>query len=118
VRELEDAIRRLQAFRAGGSGLKSIREERFSERDVTEGQWADDVLYLGLTALSRVPPALVGSPSTIADAVLAYHSLGIGIVTLGTYVTNERDAELRQETLRLIKQAISLRDAAAQVKAA
>jgi alkanesulfonate monooxygenase len=119
VREIEDAIRRLLEFRAGGDpGLRSIREDRFAERDVTAGQWADDVLYLGLTALSRATPALVGSPSTIADAVLGYHALGIGIVTLGTHVTNPRDAELRRETLRLIKQAVSLRDAAAPVKAA
>ncbi|MGD0556451.1 MAG: LLM class flavin-dependent oxidoreductase [Streptosporangiaceae bacterium] len=119
VREIEDAIRRLLEFRAGGgAGLRSIREDRFAERDVTAGQWADDVLYLGLTALSRATPALVGSPSTIADAVLGYHALGIGIVTLGTHVTNPRDAELRRETLRLIKQAVSLRDAAAPVKAA
>jgi alkanesulfonate monooxygenase len=118
VRELEAAIKRLLEFRAGGGALRSIREERFSERDATGGQWADDVLYLGLTALSRATPALVGSPSTIADRVLAYHAAGIGIVTLGTHVTNESDAELRRETLRLIKQAVSLRDAGAPVKTA
>jgi alkanesulfonate monooxygenase len=117
VAELEAAIRRLLAFRTPG-GLRSIREERFAERDVVEGQWGDDVLYLGLTALSRATPALVGSPSTIADTVLAYYEAGIEIVTLGTHVTNGRDAELRSETLRLIKQAVSLRDAAAQGKGA
>jgi alkanesulfonate monooxygenase len=117
VAEIEVAIRRLLEFRTPGV-LRSIREERFAERAVTEGQWADDVLYLGLTALSRATPALVGSPSTIADTVLAYYEAGIGIVTLGTHVTNERDAELRSETLRLIKQAVSLRDAAAQGKSA
>jgi alkanesulfonate monooxygenase len=108
VTEIEAAVRRLQEFRSPGI-LPSIREERFAERDLSE---SDEVLYLGLTALSRATPALVGSPSTIADAVLAYHAAGISIVTLGTHVTNERDAELRNETLRLIKQAVSLRDAA------
>jgi alkanesulfonate monooxygenase len=117
VAEIEVAIRRLLQFRTPG-GLRSIREERFSEREAAEGQWADGVLYLGLTALSRATPALVGSPSTIADTVLAYYEAGIGIVTLGTHVTNERDAELRSETLRLIKQAVSLRDTAAQGKGA
>jgi alkanesulfonate monooxygenase len=116
--ELEAAIRRLLEFRAGGAALRSIREDRFSERDLTQGQWADDVLYLGLTALSHATPALVGSPSTIADRVLAYHAAGIEIVTLGTHVTSPGDAELRSETLRLIKQAVSLRDAGAPVKAA
>jgi hypothetical protein len=45
--------------------------------------------------------------------VLVYHDLGIGVVTLGSHVTSKRDAELRAETLRLIKQAVAVRDAAA-----
>jgi hypothetical protein len=80
---------------------------------LAEDQWEDGVLYLGLSALSRSSPALVGSPSTIADAVLAYHDLGIGVVTLGSHVTSSRDAELRRETLRLIRQTVTVRDAAA-----
>jgi hypothetical protein len=42
--------------------------------------------------------------------VLAYHDLGISVVTLGSHITCQRDAELRQETLRLIKQAVAVRD--------
>jgi hypothetical protein len=45
--------------------------------------------------------------------VLAYHDLGIGVITLGGHVTGKRDAELRAETLRLIKQSVAVRDAAA-----
>ncbi len=113
VRDLEQAIRRLQDFRSGQrGGIRSIREDRFSDFGAADGQWEDDVLYLGLTALSRATPALVGSPSTIADAVLAYHDLGVGVVTLGSHVTSERDADLRRQTLRLIKQAVTVRDAA------
>ena len=70
------------------------------------------MLYLGLTRLSRATPVLVGAPSTIADAVLAYHDLGVGVVTLGSHVTSARAGELRAETLRLIKQAVAVRDAA------
>jgi alkanesulfonate monooxygenase len=114
LRDLEQSIRRLQEFRAGGErpAIRSIREDRFADVDPT-ALWEDGVLYLGLTKLSRATPALVGAPSTIADAVLAYHELGIGVVTLGSHVTSERDAELRAETLRLIKQAVAVRDAAA-----
>ena len=114
LRDLEQSIRRLQEFRAGGErpAVRSIREDRFADVDPT-GLWEDDVLYLGLTKLSRATPALVGAPSTIADAVLAYHELGIGVVTLGSHVTSQRDAELRAETLRLVKQAVAVRDAAA-----
>ena len=48
--------------------------------------------------------------------MLAYHDLGIDAVTLGSHVTSQRDAELRAETLRLIKQAVRVRDAAAPGK--
>jgi hypothetical protein len=58
---------------------------------------------------SRINPQ---SYSNATDAVLAYHELGIGVVTLGSHVTSTRDAELRAETLRLIKQAVAGRDAA------
>ena len=114
VRDLEQAIRRLQEFRSGHrGGIRSIREDRFADLGPAEDHWEDGVLYLGLTALSRATPALVGAPSTIADAVLAYRDLGIRVVTLGSHVTSERDAELRRETLRLIRQSVTVRDATA-----
>ena len=102
--ELERAVGTLLEFRAGGSSaVRSIREDRFA--DVTDAEnWQDDVLYFGLTKRSRSAPVLVGSPQTIADAVLRYHDLGFTVVSLGSHVTNERDADLRSETLRLIKQ--------------
>ncbi len=42
------------------------------------------------------------------------HSVRRLHVTLGCHVTSQRDAELRRETLRLIKQAVAGRDAAAR----
>ena len=120
LRDLEQSIRLLQEFRAGGErpAVRSIREDRFADLSPAEpGEaraWEDDVLYLGLTMLSRATPTLVGAPATIADAVLAYHDLGIGVVTLGSHVTSQQDAELRRETLRLIKQAALGRDTAAR----
>ncbi len=114
LRDLEQSIRRLQEFRSGGerAAVRSIREDRFADVSPAGTAWEDDVLYLGLTVLARATPTLVGSPASIADAVLAYHDLGIGVVTLGSHVTSRPDAELRQETLRLIKQAVAGRDAA------
>jgi alkanesulfonate monooxygenase len=124
LRDLEQSIRRLQEFRSRGErpAIRSIREDRFAELSLAgPGEagrlWEDDVLYLGLTKLSRATPTLVGSPPAIADAVLAYYDLGIGIVTLGTHVTSPRDAELRQETLRLIRQSVAARDNAARYAA-
>jgi len=119
LRELEQSIRRLQEFRAGGPApaVRSIREDRFADLSPARPEeastaWEDGVLYLGLTTLARATPTLVGSPATIADAVLGYHELGVTLVTLGSHVTSPRDAELRRETLRLIKQAVASRDAA------
>jgi alkanesulfonate monooxygenase len=114
LRDLEASIRRLQEFRSGAekTTVRSIREDRFADLSLAVGEWEDDVLYLGLTKLSRATPTLVGAPSTVADAVLGYHDLGIGVITLGSHVTSQRDAELRAETLRLIKQAVAVRDAA------
>ena len=116
LRDLEQSIRRLQEFRSSGErpAVRSIREDRFADTSPAGTSWEDDVLYLGLTVLARATPTLVGSPATIADAVLAYHDMGIGVVTLGSHVTSQRDAELRQETLRLIKQAVAGRDTAAR----
>jgi alkanesulfonate monooxygenase SsuD/methylene tetrahydromethanopterin reductase-like flavin-dependent oxidoreductase (luciferase family) len=119
LRELEQAVHTLREFRAGiDQPARSIREDRFADRTTGEQVWYDDVLYLGLTKLSRSNPVLVGSPETIADAVLAYHELGFTVVSLGSHVTNERDAELRRETLRLIKQGVMLRDAAGSTREA
>jgi alkanesulfonate monooxygenase len=114
LRDLEQSIRRLQDFRSRGdhAPVRSIREDRFADLALAGPAWEDDALYLGLTALARATPTLVGSPATIADAVLAYHDLGIGVVTLGSHVASQRDAELRQETLRLIRQAVADRDTA------
>jgi len=117
LRDLEGSVRRLQGSRSGDDRprVRSIREERFADvagSGSAADVWVDDVLYLGLTRLSRSTPVLVGAPSTIADAVLAYHDLGVGVVTLGSHVTSARDAELRAETLRLVKQAVAVRDAA------
>jgi alkanesulfonate monooxygenase len=115
LHDLEASVRRLQEFRSGGARprVRSIREERFADAiGSSEDAWADDALYFGLTRLSRSTPVLVGAPSTIADAVLGYHDLGVGVVTLGSHVTSARDAELRAETLRLIKQAVAARPAA------
>jgi alkanesulfonate monooxygenase SsuD/methylene tetrahydromethanopterin reductase-like flavin-dependent oxidoreductase (luciferase family) len=97
LRDLEQSIRRLQEFRPGGerAAVRSIREDRFADVSLA-GTWReDDVLYLGRTVASRAARTLVGSPATIADAVLAYH-------------------DLRQETLRLIKQAVAGRGTGAR----
>ncbi|MGH1564889.1 LLM class flavin-dependent oxidoreductase [Mumia sp. DW29H23] len=112
VRRLEDAVRTLIAYRGDGrSEVTSIREHRKGFFDADVPDVVDTALYLGLQRLGGGEATLVGSPSTIADAVLAYEDLGVSIITLGSHVTDPRDAELRAETLRLIKRAVAARDA-------
>jgi len=111
--ELEQAVLTLKEFRSGGSSaVRSIREDRFADTQADDENWQDAALYFGLTKLSRSAPLLVGSPQTIADAVLAYYELGFTVVSLGSHVTNERDAQLRSETVRLIHRQVELADAA------
>lgn len=111
--ELEQAVSRLQAFRRRADApLRSIREDRFADLQAAEDRWRDDVLYLGLTKLSRAAPILVGSPATVARAVLGYYELGVTVVSLGSHVTDQRDAVLRAETLRLIHAGVAAREEA------
>ncbi|MGC0363863.1 alkanesulfonate monooxygenase [Rhodococcus sp. 27YEA15] len=113
VHELEQAIEHLKTYRAegGSSVIPSIREERARQHAEADNTVVDSALYLGLSRVGGATPTLVGSPSTIADAVLAYHDLGVGIVTLGGYAATPAAAELRSETLRLIRQAAAAREA-------
>lgn len=114
ARDLERAIERLRDYRAGGAGepVASIRAERTARYGEVADDVVDSALYLGFVRRGGSLPTLVGSPSTIADAVLAYYDLGVGIVTLGGHVTNPRDAELRAETLRLAHRGAISRDLA------
>ncbi|MDH2416289.1 LLM class flavin-dependent oxidoreductase [Nocardioides sp. CER19] len=112
ARDLEQAVDVLQAHRARtpGEPVESIRHERTARfGDVTDPV-VDTCLHLGFVRRGGALPTLVGSPSTVADAVLAYYDLGVEIVTLGGLVTNPRDAELRAETLRLAHQGALSRD--------
>lgn len=112
---LHDAIGRLRRFRGlqVAAPVASIRDARTADLTAAAPDVAvvDGALYHGFVAGGAVP-TLVGSPSTIADAVLAYYDLGVEIVTLGGHVTNPRDAELRAETLRLAHQGAAARDLA------
>lgn len=112
VHRLERAIEHLQAYRANSArtDLPSILDERQQQYAEAENTVIDTALYLGLSRIGGATPTLVGSPSTIADAVLAYHELGVGIVTLGGYAGTREQAELRRETVRLIHQAAAARE--------
>lgn len=112
VHALERAIERLKAYRSrsGSGAVPSILTERSQQHADAGNEIIDSALYLGLSRVGGATPTLVGSPSTIADAVLAYHELGVGIVTLGGYAATPEKVELRSETLRLIRQAAAARD--------
>jgi alkanesulfonate monooxygenase len=75
----------------------------------------DRALFVGLSRLTGTEVTFVGSPTTVADAVLEYHDLGIEIFTLGSHVTNPVEEEARRELLRLLHAAGAARDQVAAV---
>lgn len=71
----------------------------------------DRALWVGLSRLTGTEVTFVGSPTTVADAVLEYHDeLGLEIFTLGSHVTNPAEEEARRELLRLLHAAGAARD--------
>lgn len=55
-------------------------------------------------------PALIKSPSTVADTLVAYRDLGLNVVRLGGFAATPHERELRSETLRLIRHAAAALD--------
>lgn len=70
----------------------------------------DRALWTGLSRRTGTELTFVGSPTTVADAILDYHDLGVEIFTLGTHVTNPVEEEARRELLRLLHEAGAARD--------
>jgi alkanesulfonate monooxygenase len=83
------------------------------DRDI-DGDWHDTALYTGIGRRTGYRyPAFVGSPDTVADALLAYYDLGVRIFGVGLSVDAEEDRELVRELFRLLRAGVAVREAAA-----
>ncbi|MDW5594277.1 LLM class flavin-dependent oxidoreductase [Conexibacter stalactiti] len=117
----DDAWRRARQIEAGVIELADHRRRTKPRHtpDFNEGrpvrhsdgpEVLDRALWTGLSRLTSTELTFVGSPTTVADAILDYHDLGIEIFTLGSHVTNPVEEEARRELLRLLHEAAEARD--------
>jgi alkanesulfonate monooxygenase len=107
-----------------------IVDGRAPQRPLTEAErlaaGADDrpgqALYLRLARLTGHGPSLVGSPESVADAVLAYYQAGVTTLTLGgiceyfaydgSDLITAEDRLLLRHLITLVRQRVAAADAA------
>jgi alkanesulfonate monooxygenase len=83
------------------------------QRDI-DGDWHDTALYTGIGRRTGYRyPAFVGSPQTVAEALLAYYDLGVRIFGVGLSVDAAEDRELTRELFRLLRAGVAVRETAA-----
>lgn len=106
---------------AGVGGANTTDHQRWARastgsdlhRDI-DGDWHDAALYTGIGRRTGYRyPAFVGSPHTVAEALLAYYDLGVRIFGVGLSVDAEEDRELVRELFRLLRAGVAAREAAA-----
>jgi len=74
--------------------------------------WHDTALYTGIGRRTGYKyPTFVGSPQTVADALLAHYDLGVRIFGVGMSVDAPEDKELVRELIRLLRAGAAERDA-------
>jgi alkanesulfonate monooxygenase len=79
---------------------------------VNEADWHDKALYTGIGRITGYGwPAYVGSPETVADALLDYYDLGVRIFGIGLSTDADEDRELATELFRLLRLGAAQRDA-------
>jgi alkanesulfonate monooxygenase len=77
------------------------------------GARQDKALYTGISAatLGSSTPVLVGSPETVADALLDYYALGVEIFGLvPSSGATEEDRPLGRQLFKLLREAVEERD--------
>lgn len=106
----ETIAREVERFISAGHAPQHV----IGAEEIT-GAGSDDTpgkaLYLRLARLTAHGPSLVGSPETVAEAVLDYYRAGVTIVTLGgivEYFSYDGSDLLTEEDRQLLKVLISL----------
>ncbi|MFF2840601.1 LLM class flavin-dependent oxidoreductase [Paenarthrobacter sp. NPDC057981] len=96
---------------AAATGPESLSRKRLAAV-ANDGDWHDRALY---TKISRVTggehvPSFVGSPATVAKAIMDYYDVGIRIFGCSSEVYTHEERELKLETLRLVREAVAERE--------
>lgn len=91
---------------------ESISRTRIYEQAL-ESDWADDCLYLGLSRVTGVEsvPSFVGSPQTVASAMLRFYEAGIEIFGMDSLAYTHEELEAKQELNRLLREGAARIDA-------
>jgi alkanesulfonate monooxygenase len=114
----EEARKRAIGDPASLSGPESTSRKRlFAVAE--DGDWHDKALYTRITRATSGEhvPSFVGSPETVAEAMLDYYDIGIRIFGVSSEVFSEEERSLKLETLRLFRQAVAERESKAAASA-
>ena len=94
---------------------ESVNRQRFLRNVYDKDDWHDKAMYTGIGRITGYGwPAFVGSPETVADALLDYYDLGVRVFGIGMSVDAQEDQELAQELFRLLRAGADRRDRSAQ----
>lgn len=117
-RKVEDLARELAGQGGPLSNVDSVESEGFKRlhRAASVGHWHDRALYTGLLPYGVGGPPFVGSPQTVAAAVLDYYDLGIEIFSVGFDGDSQPDSELAAELYQRIRLGALERDRARAAK--
>jgi alkanesulfonate monooxygenase len=91
---------------------ESVSRTKIYEQSLAS-DWVDGSLFLGLARVTGVEsvPAFVGSPQTVADAMLAHYENGVEIFGLDPTAYTQEELELKSELLRLLREGANRIDA-------
>lgn len=94
------------------SAPESVSRTRIYEQALAS-DWVDGSLFLGLARVTGVEsvPAFVGSPQTVADAMLAHYENGVEIFGMDPTAYTQEELELKSELLRLLREGAARIDA-------
>lgn len=98
---------------------ESISRARIYEQSLA-GDWVDGSLFLGLARVTGVEsvPAFVGSPETVAAAMLRHYDNGVEIFGMDPTAYTQEEFELKKELLRVLREGAAAIDARKATEAA
>ena len=98
---------------------ESVNRQRFLRNVHDERDWHDKAMYTGIGRITGYGwPAFVGSPETVADALLDYYDLGVRVFGVGMSVDAKEDQDLALDLFRCLRAGAGARDLAAKRLAA
>lgn len=95
---------------------ESVNRQRFLRNVYDERDWHDKALYTGIGRITGYGwPAFVGSPETVADALLDYYDLGVRVFGIGMSVDAKEDQDLAKDLFKRLRAGAAERDRSAKM---